>query len=189
MRAARHAPLPGRGETRPRHPAILLTRDAVTALTDAHTEVQTAKTDSHHRLDTDRLAELRDRYDKAVDTGIIHNRHRDWDSDGNHPAFTLAVWLKTYADQVWHFTRHPTVDWTSNAAERGVKPAKRHQAVSRLLAQRPNPEPLVPDQLLPHHHAQPRPDHPRRHHPRPVRPPLATRNGTSVTTPLTAANP
>jgi hypothetical protein len=106
------------------------TRDAVTALTDAHTEIQTAKTDSHHRLDADRLAELRERYDKAVDTGIIHNRHRDWDGGGNHPAFTLASWLKTYADQVWHFTRHPTVDWTSNAAERGVKPAKRHQAIS-----------------------------------------------------------
>jgi hypothetical protein len=62
--------------------------------------------------------------------GIIHNRHRDWDGDGNHPAFVLATWLKTYADQVWHFTRHFAVDWTSNAAERGVKPAKRHQAVS-----------------------------------------------------------
>jgi hypothetical protein len=63
-------------------------------------------------------------------TGIIHNRHRDWDGDGNHPAFVLATWLKTYAEQVWHFTGHFGVDWTSNAAERGVKPAKRHQAVS-----------------------------------------------------------
>jgi hypothetical protein len=38
--------------------------------------------------------------------------------------------LKTHADQVWTFTRHFAVDWTSNAAERGIKPAKRHQAVS-----------------------------------------------------------
>ncbi len=65
-----------------------------------------------------------------MDTGIIHNRHRDWDGDGNHPAFVLATWLKTHADQVWHFTGNLAVDWTSNAAERGVKPAKRHQAVS-----------------------------------------------------------
>ena len=63
-------------------------------------------------------------------SGIIHNRHRDWDSDGNHPGYTLATWLKTHAEQVWLFTRNLAVDWTSNAAERGVKPAKRHQAVS-----------------------------------------------------------
>jgi len=81
-------------------------------------------------MDPDRLAELRERYDQAVDTGIIHNRHRDWDGGGNHPGYVLATWMKTYADQVWHFTSNFAVDWTSNAAERGVKPAKRHQAVS-----------------------------------------------------------
>jgi hypothetical protein len=57
-----------------------------------------------------------------------------WDGDGNHPGYKLAAWLKTYADpgidQVRTFTRHFGVDWTSNAAERGIKPAKRHQAVS-----------------------------------------------------------
>ena len=53
---------------------------------------------------------------------------RDW-HDGNHPGYTLATWLKTYADQVWHFAIHLNVDWTSNAAERGVKPGKRHQAI------------------------------------------------------------
>ncbi len=50
----------------------------------------------------------------------IHNRHRDWDGDGNHPGYTLAVWLRDFADQVWHFTDHLGVDWSSNAAERGV---------------------------------------------------------------------
>jgi hypothetical protein len=64
-----------------------------------------------------------------VTAGIVHNRHRDWDS-GNHPGYTLASWLRTHAEQVWLFTRNFTVDWTSNAAERGVKPAKRHQTVS-----------------------------------------------------------
>jgi len=106
------------------------TGEAITALTDAHTEVQAAKADGRTAVDPDRLARLRERYDKAVETGIIHNRHRDWDGGGNHPAFTLATWLCTYAEQVWHFTTHFAVDWTSNAAERGVKPAKRHQAVS-----------------------------------------------------------
>jgi len=100
------------------------------ALTEAHTQVQAAKARDHSALDPQRLAALRVRYDQAVSTGIIHNRHRDWDGDGNHPAFSLATWLQTYAEQVWHFTTNFAVDWTSNAAERGVKPAKRHQAVS-----------------------------------------------------------
>jgi hypothetical protein len=106
------------------------TEKVTTALTDAHAEVTAAKSRGQTALDPTRLAQLRDRYDHAVDIGIIHNRHRDWDGGGKHPAFTLATWLKTYAEQVWHFTGHFNVDWTSNAAERGVKPAKRHQAVS-----------------------------------------------------------
>lgn len=106
------------------------TGQATAALTEAHTEVETAKARRQTALDPDRLAELRERYDQAVDTGIIHNRHRDWDGGGNHPGYALATWMKTYAEQVWHFTNNLAVDWTSNAAERGVKPAKRHQAVS-----------------------------------------------------------
>lgn len=99
-------------------------------LTEAHTAVEAAKSRGQTALDPKLLAGLRARYDAAVEFGIIHNRHRDWDGDGNHPGYKLAAWLKTYADQVWTFTRHFGVDWTSNAAERGVKPAKRHQAVS-----------------------------------------------------------
>ncbi len=106
------------------------TGEVTSALTEAHAEVQAAKARRDTAVDPVRLAALRERYDRAVDTGIIHNRHRDWDGDGNHPAFVLATWLKTHAEQVWHFTGHFAVDWTSNAAERGVKPAKRHQAVS-----------------------------------------------------------
>jgi transposase len=105
------------------------TGEVTSALTDAHTQVKTAKAAGHTALDPDQLAQLRERYDKAVTSGITHNRHRDW-HDGNHPGYTLATWLKAHAEQVWHFTTHLTVDWTSNAAERGVKPAKRHQAVS-----------------------------------------------------------
>lgn len=106
------------------------TGKVIAALSDAHTEVQAARVRGQSALDPQRLAELRARYDQAVEIGIIHNRHRDWDSGGNHPGFTLATWLRTYAEQVWYFTAHFNVDWTSNAAERGVKPAKRHQAVS-----------------------------------------------------------
>ena len=105
------------------------TGEVTNALTDAHTAVQNAKADNRIALDPDLLAQLRERYDNAVTSGITHNRHRDW-HDGNHPGFALATWLAGYAEQVWHFTTHLNVDWTSNAAERGVKPAKRHQAVS-----------------------------------------------------------
>jgi hypothetical protein len=110
------------------------TGEVAATLYQAQTEVAAAKVRGESALDPDRLANLRERYDRAVRTGIIHNRHRDWDGDwdgdGNHPAFTLATWLDTYAEQVWQFTSNFAVDWTSNAAERGIKPAKRHQAVS-----------------------------------------------------------
>lgn len=105
------------------------TGEVTSALTDAHTQAQAARTAGRPALDPEQVAQLRQRYDKAVDSGIVHNRHRDW-HDGNHPGYTLATWLATHTDQVWHFTTHLNVDWTSNAAERGVKPAKRHQAVS-----------------------------------------------------------
>ena len=99
-------------------------------LKEAHTAVEAAKARGEDALDPGLLAGLRACYDATVEFGIIHNRLRDWDGDGNHPGYKLATWLKIYADQVWTFSRHFTVDWTSNAAERGIKPAKRHQAVS-----------------------------------------------------------
>jgi hypothetical protein len=101
-----------------------------TVLSEAHEHADAARTRGESALDPDTLAVLRERYDKAVSSGIIHNRHRDWDAGGNHPGYTLATWLREHAEQVWLFAHNLTIDWTSNAAERGVKPAKRHQAVS-----------------------------------------------------------
>jgi hypothetical protein len=106
------------------------TDEVTKVLNDVHKQVQAARARGEPALDAARLAELRGRYDRAVDTGIVHNRHRDWDGPGNHPGYALAVWLRDFADQVWHFTTYLHVDWSSNAAERGVKPAKRHQVVS-----------------------------------------------------------
>jgi hypothetical protein len=101
----------------------------IAVLGDAHDEVDAARARGDETLDPQVLAGLRARYNTAVETGIVHNRHRDW-HDGNHPGFALASWLDKHADQVWLFTTNFAVQWTSNAAERGVKPAKRHQAVS-----------------------------------------------------------
>jgi len=98
-------------------------------LGEAHDHVQAAQADGHTVLDPQVLTDLRARYDVTVTLGIVHNQHRDW-HDGNHPGYALATWLNKHADQVWLFTTNFAVDWTSNAAERGIKPAKRHQAVS-----------------------------------------------------------
>jgi hypothetical protein len=101
----------------------------ITVLGEAHDQVEAAQAGGHTTVDPKVLADLRARYDEALALGITHNRHRDW-HDGNHPGYTLATWLTKHAEQVWLFTTNFAVEWTSNAAERGVKPAKRHQAVS-----------------------------------------------------------
>jgi transposase len=80
--------------------------------------------------DAEQLDKLRQRYDEAVASGIIHNRLRDWDGGGNHPGYVLGCWLREHKEQVWLFTREPAVDWTNNVSEQGAKAAKRHQAVS-----------------------------------------------------------
>lgn len=59
----------------------------------------------------------------------------------------------------------------------------------RVLADRPDPGPMVPDPVLSHLGPQPRPHHAGRHHPRPGRSPLATQTGRGIAAPLTVANP
>ena len=102
----------------------------ITILREAHQAVEAARARGQPALDTGLLAGLRQRYDDAVAIGIIHNRLRDWDGDGNHPGYTLGCWLREHAGQVWLFTTESDVEWTSNSAERAVKGPKRHQAVS-----------------------------------------------------------
>ena len=104
-------------------------RDIITILREAHQAVEEARARGDTSLDPQLLDNLRERYDQAVRTGIIHNRLRDWDS-GNHPGYALGCWLRGYKEQVFLFTRDFTVDWTNNVSERGAKAAKRHQAVS-----------------------------------------------------------
>lgn len=102
----------------------------IQVLRKAPTLTEAARDRGRTELAPHTLTELRDRYQAAVTSGIIHNRHRGRDSNGNHPAYTLATWLDTFAEQVWLFTTHFGVPRTSNAAGRGVEPAERHQAVS-----------------------------------------------------------
>jgi transposase len=108
--------------------------DVIIVLREAHQAVEDARARGQPgpqpALDAALLAGLRERYDTAVASGIIHNRLRDWDGDGNHPGYTLGCWLREHADQVWLFTTALQVEWTSNSAERAVKGPKRHQAVS-----------------------------------------------------------
>ena len=103
--------------------------DIIAILRQAHRAVEGARARGDTALDPKLLADLRERYDKAVAHGIVHNRLRDWAS-GNHPGYSLGCWLREYKEQVFLFTRDFAVDWTTNVAERGAKAAKRHQAVS-----------------------------------------------------------
>ena len=104
--------------------------DVIAILREAHQAVEAARARGQPALGAGLRARLRQRYDAAVNFGIIHNRLRDWDGDGNHPGYTLGCWLRDHADQVWLFTTEFEVEWTSNSAERAVKGPKRHQAVS-----------------------------------------------------------
>jgi hypothetical protein len=103
--------------------------DIIAILRDAHEAVEKARARGSTALDQKVLAGLRERYDTAVNSGMIHNRCRAWDT-GNHPGYALACWLRDYKEQVFLFTRNFSVDWTNNVSERGAKKAKRHQAVS-----------------------------------------------------------
>jgi transposase len=101
----------------------------ITILRQAHEAVEAARARGDTALDQQVLDDLRERYDSAVSSGIIHNRLRDWDT-GNHPGYTLGCWLRDYKEQVFLFTRDFAAGWTNNVSERGAKAAKRHQAVS-----------------------------------------------------------
>jgi len=103
--------------------------DIITILRDAHQAVEAARARGDTALDQQLLDDLRERYDSAVTSGIIHNRLRDW-HDGNHPGYALGCWLRGYKEQVFLFTREFAVTWTNNVSERGARAAKRHQAVS-----------------------------------------------------------
>jgi hypothetical protein len=103
--------------------------DVIAILREAHQAVEAARARNDTSLAPELLDDLRERYDEAVRSGIIHNRLRDWDS-GNHPGYALGCWLRDYKEQVFLFTRDFNVDWTNNISERGAKAAKRHQAVS-----------------------------------------------------------
>jgi Transposase IS66 family len=103
--------------------------DIIAILRQAHQAVEEARARGDTALDPQLLESLRERYDTAVQAGIIHNRLRDW-HHGNHPGYALGCWLRGYKEQVFLFTRDFSVDWTNNVSERGAKAAKRHQAVS-----------------------------------------------------------
>lgn len=98
-------------------------------LREANAAVVEAVAEGRTRLDPALLADLRERYDAAVNWGEATNRCRDW-HEGNHPGYVLARRLKEKAEQVWTFTRNLAVPWTNNASEQALKAPKRHQAVS-----------------------------------------------------------
>ncbi len=103
--------------------------DIIAVLRGAHAAVEAARARGDTSLDQEILDDLRERYDTAVSSGIIHNRLRDRDT-GSHPGYALGTWLRDYKEQVFLFTREFAVSWTNNVSERGAEATKRHQAVS-----------------------------------------------------------
>ncbi len=97
--------------------------DVISILREAHQAVEEARARGDTALDPEQLEKLRQRYDEAAAFGVTHNRLRDW-HDGNHPGYALGCWLQEYKEQVWLFTREFAVEWTSNQAERDVRPVK-----------------------------------------------------------------
>jgi transposase len=91
--------------------------DIIAILRQAHRAVEEARARGDSALDPQLLEGMRERYDTAVQAGVIHNRLRDW-HDGNHPGYTLGAWLHGYKEQVFLFTRDFGVDWTNNVSER-----------------------------------------------------------------------
>ncbi len=89
--------------------------DIIATLREAHQAVEEARARGGTSLDPQLLEGLRERYDQAASTGIIHNRLRDW-HDGNHPGYALGAWLRDYREQVFPFTRDLAVDWTNDMA-------------------------------------------------------------------------
>ena len=90
--------------------------DIITILRDAHQAVEAARARGDTTLDQQILDDLRERYDTAVTSGIIHNRLRDWDGGGNHPGYALGTWLRDYKEQVFLFTHVFAVSWTNDLA-------------------------------------------------------------------------
>jgi transposase IS66 family protein len=93
--------------------------DIIAILRAAHEAVEAARARGSTALDPQVLGNLRERYDTAVTSGLVHNWLRDW-HDGNHPGYALAGWLREYREQAFLFTRDFTVDWTNNVSERGA---------------------------------------------------------------------
>jgi hypothetical protein len=104
-------------------------QEIIAILRQAHRAVEEARARGDTSLNPEVLGDLRERYNKAVAHGIIHNRLRDW-HDGNHPGYSPGCRLRDYKEQVWLFTTDLRADWVNNVSERGAKAAKRHQAVS-----------------------------------------------------------
>lgn len=101
----------------------------ITVLREAAAAVAAARVAGLDYLDPALLADLRERYDEAVNWGVLTNRLRDWPK-GNHPGYNLARRLAAKVEQVWLFTTNFKIPWTNNASEQALKGPKRHQAVS-----------------------------------------------------------
>ena len=99
-------------------------------LREAHQAVEAARAGRDTALDRQILDDLRERYDNAVASGMIHNRLRTGTAAGTTPATPSAPGCANIRNR---FSCSPASSPSAGRitlSERGAKAAKRHQAVS-----------------------------------------------------------
>ena len=148
VRCPRDTAVPRRCRARPRQPAVLGRRRNRDPPRHPPPD-RRSPGQGEPAADAEPLAGLRQRYDKAVASGITRNRHRDW-HDRNHPGCTPGCWLCDYAGQVWLFTREPSAEWANNVSAvphpqlpRGRRRRPRRQAPCYPSAPRPEQSPVT----------------------------------------------
>ena len=94
----------------------------------ANKQATAARAAGHARLSEDQLTEIRSWYRGAVAKGITDNQQRR--SQTAADGLRLARRFRDHQDMILRFATDLTVGFTSNEAERGVRPVKVQQRTS-----------------------------------------------------------
>ena len=151
-------------------------------LIDANTAATAARSSGQACLDEAQLAAIRARYRGAVAMGITGNQRKR--TQTSKDGLRLARRFRDHEDMILRFTTDLAVGFTSNQAERDVRPVKvQHADLRRLLAHPGRPGRLRHRPVLPVHRRQMGHRRTRRPYPALHRPALAAaRNRAPVTT-------
>jgi transposase len=97
-------------------------------LIDANAAATAARAAGQHHLDGTQLSAIKARYRGAVAKGITGNQHKR--TQIGKDGLRLARRFRDHEDMILRFTTDLTVGFTSNQAERDVRPVKVQQRTS-----------------------------------------------------------